>query len=288
MKKILTFTALLAAALFADDADILDYVDAKLASIPEPDFSTSNETLVATIQATAPAPGDYAIVSSKAMHAVTTNTLGKATIKGLTVQTYDGIRVHWFPGDNYWLDIGADVGRYSERGMWGFLFGSGDDNVRVWWALPNCGGELATTDDIAAAAAAATNETMNIVTTAVSGKQDNLPYPTNAIPYAAIIGKPTIPTVPTNVSAFTNDAGYLTSYTETDPTVPSWAKASNKPTYTASEVGAATPEDVTAAIREQSLGGIWDQELQVWWTPVMSNGSLTYQATTNVNLNAEN
>lgn len=48
-----------------------------------------------------------------------------------------------------------------------------------------------------------------------------------------------IPTVPTNVSAFTNDAGYLTSYTETDPTVPSWAKASTKPTYTASEVGAA-------------------------------------------------
>lgn len=43
---------------------------------------------------------------------------------------------------------------------------------------------------------------------------------------------------PTNVSAFTNDAGYLTSFTETDPTVPSWAKASSKPTYTASEVGA--------------------------------------------------
>lgn len=30
----------------------------------------------------------------------------------------------------------------------------------------------------------------------------------------------------------------LQSYTETDPTVPSWAKASSKPTYTASEVGA--------------------------------------------------
>ena len=48
----------------------------------------------------------------------------------------------------------------------------------------------------------------------------------------------TLPTVPTNVSAFTNDAGYLTSYTETDPTVPSWAKASSTPSYTASEVGA--------------------------------------------------
>lgn len=46
--------------------------------------------------------------------------------------------------------------------------------------------------------------------------------------------------------------------------------------------------DVTAAIREQSLGGIWDETLQVWWTPRMRNGSLTYEATTNANLNAEN
>lgn len=30
----------------------------------------------------------------------------------------------------------------------------------------------------------------------------------------------------------------LTSFTETDPTVPAWAKADNKPTYTAAEVGA--------------------------------------------------
>lgn len=33
-------------------------------------------------------------------------------------------------------------------------------------------------------------------------------------------------------------ASALTSYTETDPTVPSWAKTATKPTYTASEVGA--------------------------------------------------
>ena len=100
--------------------------------------------------------------------------------------------------------------------------------------------------------------------------------------WATLSGKPT------NVSAFENDAGYLTGYTESDPTVPQWAKAQTKPTYTASEVGATTPADVTAAIREQSLGGIWDESLQVWWTPRMRNGSLTYEATTNVNLNAEN
>lgn len=45
-------------------------------------------------------------------------------------------------------------------------------------------------------------------------------------------------TVPTKVSDLTNDSGYITGYTETDPTVPSWAKASSKPSYTAGEVGA--------------------------------------------------
>ena len=44
--------------------------------------------------------------------------------------------------------------------------------------------------------------------------------------------------IPTKTSDLTNDSGFLTSYTETDPTVPSWAKASTKPSYTASEVGA--------------------------------------------------
>lgn len=40
-----------------------------------------------------------------------------------------------------------------------------------------------------------------------------------------------------------------------------------------------------AVVREKSLGGIWDGE--VWWTPVMlPGGCLTYQATTNVNMEA--
>ena len=34
----------------------VEYIDAKVASIPDPDFSTSNDTLVATIEATAPTP----------------------------------------------------------------------------------------------------------------------------------------------------------------------------------------------------------------------------------------
>lgn len=65
---------------------------------------------------------------------------------------------------------------------------------------------------------------------------------------AQILHKPTIPTVPTNVSAFTNDSGYLTSYTETDPTVPAWAKAESKPTYTAAEVGALPADTIIPTV----------------------------------------
>ena len=45
----------------------------------------------------------------------------------------------------------------------------------------------------------------------------------------------------------------LQSYTETDPTVPSWAKAASKPSYTASEVGALP--DTTVIPTESTVTG---------------------------------
>lgn len=69
--------------------------------------------------------------------------------------------------------------------------------------------------------------------------------------------------IPTKVSQLTNDSkfltsipseyvtetelnakGYLTSYTESDPTVPDWAKASSKPSYSKSEVGLGKVDNV--------------------------------------------
>lgn len=44
--------------------------------------------------------------------------------------------------------------------------------------------------------------------------------------------------IPEKTSDLVNDSGFIADYTETDPTVPAWAKAPTKPTYTASEVGA--------------------------------------------------
>lgn len=56
-------------------------------------------------------------------------------------------------------------------------------------------------------------------------------------------------TVPTKVSELENDSGYLTSYTETDPTVPTWAKATSKPSYTAGEVGAYTKDQTNTLLQ---------------------------------------
>ena len=48
--------------------------------------------------------------------------------------------------------------------------------------------------------------------------------------------KADISAIPTKTSQLTNDSGFLTSYTETDPTVPNWAKQASKPTYTYNEI----------------------------------------------------
>ena len=53
-----------------------------------------------------------------------------------------------------------------------------------------------------------------------------------------------LPNVPTKLSEFTNDSGFITGYTETDPTVPSWAKQSTKPSYSKSEVGLGNVDNV--------------------------------------------
>ena len=61
------------------------------------------------------------------------------------------------------------------------------------------------------------------------------------------------PAIPTKVSELQNDSGYISE--ETDPTVPAWAKADTKPTYTAAEVGAAEAAHTHSDISAVSLSG---------------------------------
>ena len=66
----------------------------------------------------------------------------------------------------------------------------------------------------------------------------------------------------TGIPASDLEETYLTSYTETDPTVPSWAKAVNKPSYTASEVGAPTVSEMNTAIAT-AIGNVHQFSVEV-------------------------
>ena len=151
-----------------------------------PDFSPSNATLVATIEATAPAPGDYAAVSNAAMTAVQPGSLSF---------TNDYIRTSWkddptseFVGRAYEANYAdragiSDFANYAQK----IEFGANLSDAKT-------GEEM-----LALNKNYTDNATNNLARVAHTGSYNDLS------------NKPTIPTVPTNVSAFNNDAGYLTS-----------------------------------------------------------------------------
>ena len=126
------------------------------------------------------------------------------------------------------------------------------------------------------------------VKTALGGKQNSITS-SNKLDYSLLDNAPAIPTVPTNVSAFTNDAGYLTSYTETEPAFtasPAHGIASSDITawngkqdalvfntaYNASSNKVATMSDITSAI-----GGLTGFHFEIVQTlPATGDASAIY------------
>lgn len=72
-----------------------------------------------------------------------------------------------------------------------------------------------------------------------------------------------IPSIPKKVSEFENDAGYLTSFTETDPTVPSWAKTSEKPVYTPAEIGAEPNGTASSAVSSHNTDDLSHNDIRL-------------------------
>lgn len=85
----------------------------------------------------------------------------------------------------------------------------------------------------------------NLLATGLSGKADKA---TTLSGYGITDAKITNGTITLGGSTITP----LTSYTETDPTVPAWAKAASKPSYTAAEVGALPDTTVIPAAQVNS------------------------------------
>ena len=88
--------------------------------------------------------------------------------------------------------------------------------------------------------------------------------------WEAITGKPeTFP------PAEHEHSQYLTSYTEADPTVPAWAKAPQKPAYTAAEVGAAQASHTHTIGQVTALQSALDNKAPFYSVSVTTN-AVTY------------
>ena len=172
-------------------------VAAAVAAVPAPDYSTANTQLVATIEATAPAPGNYAAVSNKAMTALqehqpltnyytraqvdtslATKADDNAVVKLTGIQTIGGEKT--FTNEVYvssgikvkfnYTDRDFTIGDINEypygmfgitgimdTGRWGFRLDKGEDITLI--SLPSASGTLALESTVVAAALAATNYT---------------------------------------------------------------------------------------------------------------------------------
>ena len=272
------------------EARVAVKITAATNAIPAPDFSQNNTQLRETIVAVSP-PADLTEATNHTRAALSafasTGTVARA-------QTYGT--------ENRWVDAAGLVWTYEERlpdsvqiqGVASFPYSGFNGNAHKWgiseenyvsyeldetrWTYYNANsGVWICVSPIATGANTVTLDSP------FGGSSTTLIY--SGYGWASnLVGR----------VALTNDIP--ATLPESDPTVPSWAKAVTKPSYSWNEItGKPQVVDETGAaaiaetvVREKSLGGIWDTQLEVWWTPVMRNGALTYQATTNVNLNAEN
>jgi len=274
MKKLLAITALavmacspaLAATMASQpwvtnriaeaEARVGARISAATNAIPAPDYSTGNAQLVATIEATAPAPGNYAAVSNRAMTAIQSHQSLWPAVSASTNYTDAALGAFAATG-TVWR-----AGGYGTPTRWTDATGCvWDVAIDSQWSVvykdPDYGPQYA----------------IHIEPSGLGNGRYWEPYTGE---YSSGVAKGD---EDSTVLVWEGEA--ITDFTATRTSV-----------VTTNLVGrvALTNDipDVTAAIREHSLGGIWDRDLEVWWTPIMENGALRYIATTNVNLNAGN
>ena len=192
---ILTNAAAYAADLAAAvSRDATNYTDAAIAALPEPvtpDYSTANTQLVATIEATAPAPGNYAVVSNKAMTAVTEAQLEgyKQKQEAVDDPAIDGMDIVAAAIVSITQDANGVIAPVKKILPTATADYGGQDGLMS-------GADKAKLNDIAAGAQVNVIEGISVNGEPVT--------PTNKVVELAI------PTVPENVSSFDNDAGYVT------------------------------------------------------------------------------
>ena len=336
--------------------------------IPDaPDFSTGNTQLVATIEAKAPAPGNYSVVSNAAMNARDKADLSLYNVTNTfsAWEYYDiapGItkieQAEWID----YLDAWSVTLTYNGENFLATISESSQDALSIRYDNPPvtfsarrervgiivAGGGLATTNSagdmmILGSFAQGTNTTASGAyshaegdRTIASGKASHAEgVATRAQAEASHASGVNVfvtqrATFGAGVSVSgTNSASFIWNGSETSP----WYGTHGKGSFNVNPIGGAygffigndnliqvisssllaeDPQETTIeyddgqpvttnypslravveqivleTIRKNSLSGIYDQQIQTWWTPAMVNGSYKFMATTNIDMNAE-
>lgn len=79
--------------------------------------------------------------------------------------------------------------------------------------------------------------------------------------------------IPTKTSDLQNDSGFITGYTETDPTVPSWAKQASKPSYDYSEIANTPTIPTKTSDLQNDSGYITSSSLPTKTSDLVNDGS---------------
>lgn len=267
------------------EARVAVKITAATNAIPAPDFSTGNEQLRATIVAVSP-PADLTDATNHTRAALSAFA-GTGTVE----------RARSYGTPTRWTDASGDVWEIVRLNGWNVVNQGLPEGEAVDWHGPSW---VTDTDGYYYQSVgwyvSSSTRTPDIIGTDPDATTLVLDWQfwreTESFEIHTVFSRPILTNNVGRV-ALTNDIP--ATLPESDPTVPSWAKAGTKPSYSWNEItGKPQVVDETGAaaiaetvVREKSLGGIWDTQLEVWWTPVMRNGALTYQATTNVNLSAE-
>ena len=156
---------------------------------------------------------------------------GDSNIKIEVIALYkDSVGIDYYIEDwsSGWINSGYDPIEIQRLATVNQIPAAITESTVAGWGFTKNAGTLTTETDPVFSASAAAGITASDITN-WNGKTSN----TGTVTGVKMNGTTNNPT-----SGVVDLGTVLTSYTETDPTVPSWAKASTKPTYTASEVGA--------------------------------------------------
>ena len=222
----------------------LDFSTIEVANAPYYDKAETEAKIVEL----APAPGDYANVSNKAMtalqeHQSLANYYNKTETEAKIVELAPA------PGDYANVSNKAMTALQEHQDISGKLDKSGDTMTGLLkssaplgeaWDGFGVNGTIGYYGGIHWGVRIGTGANSDYPV--IIGKQGNEIVVPSSSGTMALTSD--IPSVGDYATVSNRAMSALQSFTETDPNVPEWAKAETKPTYTASEVGATTAADV--------------------------------------------